>query len=81
MEFQKEVFKFQLKLAMKMNIPLVLHIREAEQEAYEVMREVELPSHHPIHRLEIPSKHHQFYNLFPHLGIASTTPGPFVKPG
>lgn len=50
LEAQKNVFKYQLKLAMKLNFPLVLHIREAEEEAYQVMQDVGLPSDHPIHR-------------------------------
>jgi len=47
---QIEVFKIQLKIAMKLKKPLVLHIRGAELEAIKVLEEVGLPSDWPIHR-------------------------------
>ena len=49
-QVQKRVFIKQIKLAMKYNIPLVLHIREAEFEGLEVMREASVPKDFPIHR-------------------------------
>ena len=47
---QKEVFYKQLKLAMEFNLPLVLHIRDAEEDGLEVLDEVGVPSNYPIHR-------------------------------
>ena len=35
---------------MKYNIPLVLHIREAELDGLVVMREAGVPKNYPIHR-------------------------------
>ena len=45
---QIEVFKFQIKLAMKTKKPLVLHIRGAEKEALDLLEM--LPRDWPIHR-------------------------------
>eukprot|EP00092_Neocalanus_flemingeri_P024229 GFUD01026278.1.p1 GENE.GFUD01026278.1~~GFUD01026278.1.p1 ORF type:complete len:1310 (+),score=409.24 GFUD01026278.1:104-4033(+) len=47
---QEEVFKMQVKLAMRLKKPLVLHIRDAEKEAIRVLEEVKLPASWPIHR-------------------------------
>ena len=47
---QVEVFKMQVKLAIRMRKPLVLHIRDAEEEAIRVLEEVKLPADWPIHR-------------------------------
>ena len=49
-QVQKRVFIKQIKLAMKYDIPLVLHIREAELDGLEVMREAGVPKNYPIHR-------------------------------
>jgi TatD DNase family protein len=46
-------FKMQLELAMKLKLPLVLHIREAEDEALRVLEEVKLPQDWPIHRCRL----------------------------
>ena len=43
-------FKMQVLLAMKLNLPLVLHIREAEEEGRQVLRECGLPRDWPVHR-------------------------------
>ena len=47
---QVEVFKLQLKLAIRMQKPLVLHIKGAEEEAIRAMEHVGLPHDWPIHR-------------------------------
>jgi len=47
---QLECFKMQVKLAMRMKKPLVLHIRGAEKEAIQALKEVKLPLDWPIHR-------------------------------
>jgi len=47
---QKRVFIKQIKLAMKYKIPLVLHIRDAELDGLEVMKEADVPKSYPIHR-------------------------------
>ena len=47
---QVESFSMQVKLAMKHKKPIVLHIRDAEKEGLEALKEVELPSDWPLHR-------------------------------
>ena len=47
---QLEVFKLQLKLAIRLQKPLVLHIRDAEEEAIIAMEQVGVPADWPIHR-------------------------------
>ena len=47
---QMEVFARQLNLAMKFNLPLVLHIRDAEADGLRVLDNVGVPSDYPIHR-------------------------------
>ena len=47
---QISVFARQLRLAMKFNLPLVLHIRNAEGDGLEVLDSVGIPSNYPIHR-------------------------------
>ena len=39
-----------MKIALKLKLPLILHIRNAEEEGREVLREMEVPSDWPIHR-------------------------------
>ena len=56
---QIRVFQKQVRLAIRLRKPLVLHIRGAEKEALEVLEEVGLPSDWPIHRFVKISK-----NLF-----------------
>ena len=48
-EIQKAVFKAQLRLAMKLGLPVCIHIREAEDDGLEVLREVGLPTDYNIH--------------------------------
>jgi len=50
MSDQIEAFKKQLQLAMTLKKPLVLHIRDAEEEALEVLNQVGLSTDWPIHR-------------------------------
>merc|ERR550519_2080296 len=50
LEVQKKAFKFQLELAMKLDLPLVLHIRDAEQHAIDVMKKAGVPADYPMHR-------------------------------
>ena len=47
---QIRVFKKQVKLAIRLRKPLVLHIRGAEREALKALEEVDLPADWPIHR-------------------------------
>ena len=47
---QVETFTLQVKLALKHNKPIVLHIRDAEKEGLDTLQEVELPSDWPLHR-------------------------------
>ena len=53
---QLEAFKMQIKLAIRLKKPLVLHIRGAEKEAIKAMKEVKLPLDWPIHRYFIYTK-------------------------
>ena len=47
---QRKVFSEQLKIALKFNLPLVLHIRDAEADGYDVLAASGVPSDWPIHR-------------------------------
>jgi TatD DNase family protein len=50
METQTKSFTMQVQLALKLRLPLVLHIREAEEEGRAVLREQEVPADWPMHR-------------------------------
>eukprot|EP00092_Neocalanus_flemingeri_P040197 GFUD01043784.1.p1 GENE.GFUD01043784.1~~GFUD01043784.1.p1 ORF type:complete len:738 (+),score=209.89 GFUD01043784.1:61-2214(+) len=50
LEDQVEAFKLQVNLAMKLNLPIVLHIRDAEKEGIQVLQECGLPGDWPVHR-------------------------------
>ena len=50
LEVQIKAFKLQVQLAMKVKLPLVLHIRDAEEEGISVLRECGLPRDWPVHR-------------------------------
>ena len=50
MKVQVEAFKRQVKLAMKLDLPLVLHIRDAEEEGIKVLQGCNLPRDWPVHR-------------------------------
>jgi len=47
---QKQVFTEQLKIALEYNLPLVLHIRDAEADGYAVLKSAGVPPEWPIHR-------------------------------
>ena len=47
---QRKAFLLQIALAKKLRKPLVLHIRDAEEEAIGLLEESELPKDWPIHR-------------------------------
>jgi len=49
-DLQKQVFTDQLKIAMQFNLPLVLHIRDAEADGYAVLAAAGVPVDWPIHR-------------------------------
>ncbi|XP_040575351.1 putative deoxyribonuclease TATDN2 isoform X2 [Lepeophtheirus salmonis] len=49
-DVQIAVFYEQLLLAKKYNKPIVLHIRDAEQETIEVLKRANIPSNYNIHR-------------------------------
>ena len=42
-DIQKEVFQSQIDLAAMLNIPLVVHIRDAYEDAYEILSKSQLP--------------------------------------
>jgi len=41
-EEQKRIFKFQLDLAEKLNLPVVIHTRDAFQDTYDILKEYDL---------------------------------------
>jgi TatD DNase family protein len=50
MQVQRKSFTAQVRLALKLRLPLVLHIRDAEEEGRAVLREQDVPAEWPIHR-------------------------------
>ena len=59
---QKKAFSEQVSLALRLELPLVLHIREAEREGRQLLQELGVPPSWPMHR-------HCFkgcYITFPH---------------
>ena len=40
----------QVLLAIKLQLPLVLHIRDAEEDGLKVLEEAGLPGEYPVHR-------------------------------
>ena len=46
---QKFVFKCQLRMAMEMKLPVCLHIRDADEDGYAILEEVNFPTDHRIH--------------------------------
>ena len=49
LEVQKWAFGAQVEVALGLGLPLVLHIRGAEEEAWQVLREKQVPSNWPMH--------------------------------
>ena len=49
-EIQKKVFTRQLQLAIEHNLPIVLHIRDAEEDGLDVLDQAGVPPNYPIHR-------------------------------
>ena len=47
---QKKAFAAQVSLALRLNIPLVLHIREAEKEGRQLLKELNVPAYWSMHR-------------------------------
>ena len=47
---QKKAFAAQVSLALRVNIPLVLHIREAEKEGRQLLKELNVPAYWSMHR-------------------------------
>ena len=50
LNLQKTAFKFQIELVIKYNLPLIFHIRNAEEEAMDLLNRMRLPKDHKIHR-------------------------------
>ena len=48
-EMQKSAFRVQLRLAMQLKLPIVLHIRNADEDGLQIMAEENIPPDHPIH--------------------------------
>ena len=49
-DLQQEVFQRQLRLALEIELPLVLHIRAAEQDGLAVLEQAGVPPAYPLHR-------------------------------
>jgi TatD DNase family protein len=49
-EVQQGVFLTQLNLALRLNLPLIIHAREAEEDCYMVLEAAGVPADWPIHR-------------------------------
>ena len=49
-DIQKQVFADQLKIALKYKLPIVLHIRNAEDDGFSVLQAAGVPYSWPIHR-------------------------------
>ena len=49
LEVQKRAFGAQVEVALDLSLPLVLHIRGAEEEAWQVLRSKQVPSDWPMH--------------------------------
>ena len=47
-DIQKQVFARQIKLAVKLNLPIVIHTREAEDDTIEIIKE-NMPKEHKFH--------------------------------
>ena len=47
---QKRAFSEQVSLALRLNLPLVLHIRKAEKEGRQLLQELGVPPSWPMHR-------------------------------
>ena len=80
MSEQIRIFQKQVRLAVRVRKPLVLHIRGAEKEALQAMEEAGLPHDWPIHRYvrcRYFIKIHIRYNA----DTVGMTPGMFVKLG
>ena len=50
LEVQKRAFGAQVQLALKLNLPLVLHIRGWEEEGRQLLKELKVPANYRIHR-------------------------------
>lgn len=48
-EVQREVFEYQLKLAKKNNLPIIVHAREASEETFNLIKEADLDKKGVIH--------------------------------
>ena len=48
-EMQKNAFRVQLRLALSLKLPIVLHIRNADEDGLQIMAEENIPTDHPIH--------------------------------
>ena len=48
-EMQVGAFRTQLNLAIEMKLPIVLHIRNADDHAMQIMAEEKVPANWPIH--------------------------------
>ena len=49
-ELQKNAFRKQIQIALDYQLPLILHIREAEDEGLAILSECNVPTHYKMHR-------------------------------
>ena len=46
---QKAAFLMQLKIALRRQLPICLHIREDDDDAFEILEQAKVPENYPIH--------------------------------
>jgi TatD DNase family protein len=52
-EIQREVFARQLRHAVRLNKPLTIHTREAEEDTERILKEI-VPKEHPVSPFDLP---------------------------
>ncbi|GFO43196.1 3'-5' ssDNA/RNA exonuclease tatd [Plakobranchus ocellatus] len=73
-ETQRRVLISQLELAVELNLPLVIHCRDADEELLEIMQK-HVPTHHKIHRhcfTQNLSTAQRWIDAFPNLYVGFT---------
>ena len=50
LDVQRKAFAAQVSLALRLNVPLVLHIKEAEKEGRQLLKELNVPAYWSMHR-------------------------------
>ncbi|PLV59368.1 TatD family hydrolase [Thermotoga sp. KOL6] len=77
-EIQKKVFIEQIALARRLNLPLVVHIRDAYKEAYEILKDENLPERRGV--IHAFSSNLEWAKRFINLGFFLGIGGPVTYP-